>query len=192
MEKMYFSEELQQMSENMASMVAHEKRYFSEELQQMSANLASMVAHLDANSPEFEPRDTKETAKETAQETHLLKKLLTAATNAEDAWQKIREMIKNFSDHEQDSASKFLKFLDGIMYHEPMIRGSPWRLYATNPTLSIRLSLISMSPMFRMVVEEMKREKPYDIMSWKYEWFYDSVYKYILAYEVRAAHILTK
>ena len=52
MEKMYFSEELQQMSENMASMVAHEKRYFSEELQQMSANLASMVAHLDANSPD--------------------------------------------------------------------------------------------------------------------------------------------
>ena len=67
MEKMYFSEELQQISENMASMVAHEKKYFSEELQQMSANLASMVAHLDANSPEFEPQDTKETAKETAQ-----------------------------------------------------------------------------------------------------------------------------
>jgi len=36
-----------------------EKMYFSEELQQMSANLASMVAHLDANSPEFEPQDTK-------------------------------------------------------------------------------------------------------------------------------------
>jgi hypothetical protein len=180
MEKMYFSEELQQMSENMASMVAHEKRYFSEELQQMSANLASMVAHLDANSPEFEPQDTKETA----EETRLLKRLLTAATNAEVAWQNIREMIKKFSDDEQDSASKFLRYSDDIMCHEPMIKGLPWHLHATNPTLSIRLSLISMSPMFNLVVGEMKRDKP-----WSYGWFDTAVYKYILAYEVYSRHI---
>ena len=183
MEKMYFSEELQQMSENLASMVAHEKTYFSAELQQMSANLASMVAHLDAKSPEFEPQDTKETAKET----HLLKNLLTAATNAEVAWQKIRGMIESFSNHEEDTASKVIKLSDDIMCHEPMIKGLPWHLHATNPTLSIRLSLISMSPMFNMVVEEMKRNKP-----WSYGWFDDAVYKYTLAYEVHYRHILTK
>ena len=183
MNKMYFSEELYQISVNLASMVAHEKTYFSGELQQMSANLASMVAHLDAKSPEFEPRDTKETAKET----YLLKKLLTAATNAEVAWQQIREMIETFSEHKEDTASKFLKFSDDTMCHEPMIKGLPWHLYAQNPTLSIRLSLISMSPMFKMVVEEMERKKP-----WSHGWFVDAVYKYILAYDLHHRYITNR
>lgn len=160
-----------------------DKMYFSEELHQMSANLASMVAHLDAKSPEFEPRDTKETA----EETYLIKNLLTAATNAEVAWKQIREKIETFSEHKEDTASQVLKISDDIMCHEPMIKGLPWHLYAQNPTLSIRLSLISMSPMFRMVVEEMERKKP-----WSHGWFVDAVYKYILAYEVHHRYITNR
>ena len=153
--------------------------YFSEELQQMSANLASMVAHLDAKSPKFEPNDTKET--------ELLKHLLTAATNAEVAWQKIRAMIETFSNHKQDTAAKFIKFSDDVMVSAPMIKGLPWSLYAKNSALPIRLSLISMSPLFRLVVEEMELNKP-----WSYGWFDDAIYKYILAYEVHSRHILAK
>jgi hypothetical protein len=179
-DKIYFSEELYQISVNLASMVSHEKTYFSGELQQMSANLASMVAHLDTKSPEFEPRNIKETA----EETYLLKNLLTAATDAEVAWKQIREMIETFSEHKEDTASQFLKFSDGVMFHEPMIKGLPWHLYAQNPTLSIRLSFISMSPVFKMVVSEMKRNNP-----WSYGWFEDAVYKYILAYEVHRRYI---
>jgi len=149
--------------------------YFSEELQEMSANLMSMVAHLDAKSPGSLPHDTKPT--------ETLDDLLTAATDAQNAWKRIRAKVQVIvtdggQPHIRDSALRFLHFSDDAMGSAPMVNGLPWRIYATDPALPIRLSLIVSSPIMSEVRDEMEES-----VFREYDWFREAVFAYVLAYE---------
>jgi len=149
--------------------------YFSEELQEMSANLMSMVAHLDAKSSGSLSHDTKPT--------QTLDELLTAATDAQNAWERIRVEVEVMMTHGggppiRASAYRFLEFSDDAMGSAPMDKGLPWRNYATDPALLIRLSLILLSPIMSEVRVEMESSVLRD-----YDCFREAVFAYVLAYE---------
>ena len=155
--------------------------FFSEELQEMSARLMSMVTHLDAKSPVLQPHGTNST--------ETLDKLLTAATKAEDAWKLIRGKIQALETasnplHIQQLATHCIELSDDALGSAPMVKGLPWHIYATDPALPIRLSLIVMNSKIREVLREMEKSGP-----WSYDWFYGAVHSYIQAYERHRRHL---
>ena len=155
--------------------------YFSEEMQEMSEQLKSMIAHLDAKTRGVQQHKTESS--------ETLDELIRTATNVHTAWKEFRAKIELMvtagdNDYKRGSASRLLEYSDHVPGNAPMVQGHLWRIYATDPILPIRLSLIVTSPIIHQVLGEMEER-----LSREHNWFYEATHSYVSAYEAHQIYL---
>ena len=137
LEKLYFCEELHEMSVKLTSF---SEDFDTKKRKEMSAQLASMVAHLDGHkkSPVGQPLHTEQIE---------IKRLVDTANSAQSAWDLFISKVVDFTlmnnnDYMRKKTSDLMSFADDTLESAPMDNSLPWGIYAANPKLPSRLALI--------------------------------------------------
>ena len=156
----------------------------TKELDEMSVQLASLVVHLDTKTPVGQLPHTEHTE---------IENLIFTANRAQGDWDLFMTkvfavMSLNVSAYVRKTASDFLFFSDKTLDSAPMNNSLAWGVYAGNPILTSRLSLMMSAQHTRHVIqmaEVVSKANMTQGVSVEYNTFLDTVSDYIQAYEKR-------